>query len=152
MLIRIFIIIFICVLGCGYVLAKDKKDAAVGEDKASLVEYSASQTRDPLESWLPEIKDIGEIRDTIKRTGKGKDIAAPLPDFNLQGIVWGGEFAQAIIDGSVVRVGDTFKGVEIIEIAPDRIKLSYGEDIFYIFIDGKYDNKPTDDAFGDEFK
>ena len=59
----------------------------------------------------------------------------------------GGDINQAIIDGFVVKVGDTFKGVKIVEINPDRIKLSYAENIFYISVKDEYDNESADDEF-----
>jgi hypothetical protein len=37
----------------------------------------------------------------------------PLPELKVQGVIWGGNFPQAIVNNKVLKVGDTVEGVEI---------------------------------------
>lgn len=40
----------------------------------------------------------------------------PLPSVNITGLVWDSDRPQAIIDGLVVSIGDTVKGIEVTDI------------------------------------
>ncbi len=61
------------------------------------------QQRDPFESILPK-EDLG-----IKtEEGKAK-IQVPPPDLTVQGILWGSDKPQAIINGDVYGVGEVIK-------------------------------------------
>ena len=60
-----------------------------------------------------------------------------LPPISIQGVVWGGSSPNAIIDGRVVRKGDTLpEGVEILDISGAGIKVLYRGKIFTILPQG----------------
>ncbi|HDZ77589.1 MAG TPA: hypothetical protein ENH41_05855 [Candidatus Omnitrophica bacterium] len=134
MRIKIFLITISFILCSDYIFADE-------EVLGPAVIYSGFEYADPFKSHLPKRKELIEVKDLIQAE------EGELPDFKVQGIVWGGDINQAIIDGFVVKVGDTFKGVKIVEINPDRIKLSYAENIFYISVKDEYDNESADDEF-----
>lgn len=87
-------------------------------------EYKATGLRDPFQSQIYESEDW-------KATQKAADIKAaaeeekPLPSLNVQGVIWGGNFPQAIINDKVVKVGDVVEGVSIVNI--DK----YGIEVFF---------------------
>jgi len=43
----------------------------------------------------------------------------------LQGLVWGGDFPQAIINNKMVKIGDTIEGVEVVAIGKEGVTLVY---------------------------
>ncbi len=52
-----------------------------------------------------------------------KDI--PLPPLVIQGLLWGGEFPQAIINNKVVKIGDTIEEARIVEINKNGVILLF---------------------------
>ncbi len=71
-----------------------------------VVEYQAENLRDPFKRKVTDIKGAPaseEAKPTAAETQK------PLPLLEIQGIVWGGTFPQAIIENKVVKTGDFIK-------------------------------------------
>ena len=100
------------------------------EDEVEIIKrpplkYEASDLKDPFEDALPKPdKPVKPI------TGPVGPAAATLPAMEVQGLVWGGSMPQAIIDGQVLKVGDTIKNVEILEINKDGIKVLYNSKLY----------------------
>lgn len=106
---------------------KDVKDA-VGEKKPATeevivkpnVEYKAQDLRDPFQGpFAPEGTSVA-----------GPEVlAAPqtLPSLEIQGIIWGGDFPQAIINNKVVKIGDTIEGVQIMDINQSGVIVASGD-------------------------
>ncbi len=88
---------------------------------------SGKDYRDPFISVLP-VKEDPKVK-FPKTTRKGK---VSLPPLGIEGILWGGDNPQTIINGEVYRVGDTIKGVEakILRIEKNTVLISYGDRIF----------------------
>ncbi len=83
------------------------------------VEYKAEVLKDPFRGFRKkETKKINTVSES-------KTTAKPLPALTVQGIVWGGQTPQAIINNKVVKVGDTIENVEIIDITKN------GVDVFF---------------------
>ena len=60
-----------------------------------------------------------------------------LPSISIQGIIWGGSAPSAIIDGQVVRKGDTLsEGIQVLDISGAGIKVLYRGKIFTILPQG----------------
>lgn len=105
-------------------------------------ELTISQ-EDPLIDKLPKPKAIEEI--SYKKTEKDplKNIFAqfleklrrrvpekeieklPIPDLNIEGLIWNSDMPQAIVNGSVVKIGDHIEGVRIVEIDKKGITIDY---------------------------
>jgi len=78
------------------------------------VEYRAENLRDPFK----------EPRQDKDREDGGSQ--AKLPDLQVQGIIWGTDIPQAIINNKVVKVGDTIAGgVRIVEINKDGVSVFF---------------------------
>jgi hypothetical protein len=94
------------------------------------VSFQASGFRNPFKSVLPE-KIIEEK--TVKITKPAAAVEIMPPEVAIQGIVWGGEFPQAIINGKVLKEGDVLTGPEpitILEIRPKEVVIFYKNKIF----------------------
>lgn len=60
-----------------------------------------------------------------------------LPTLMIQGVIWGGDAPRAIIDGQVVRKGDTLPdGIDVLDISGAGIKVLYRGKIFTILPQG----------------
>jgi hypothetical protein len=49
-----------------------------------------------------------------------------LPNFTVQGLVWGGVFPQAIINDQVVKKGDVLGDAKIVEIGKEGVTVLFG--------------------------
>jgi hypothetical protein len=84
------------------------------------IEYKAEGLRDPFQSPLVEAKTPA-ITET---SGAAESVP---PSLTVQGLVWGGNFPQAIVNNKVVRTGDTIDGTRIISIDKDGVTVLFGE-------------------------
>jgi len=83
------------------------------------VVYGAGDLRDPFKSPIqPEVViepgDTGVVVPEV-----------PLPSLQVQGVFWGANFPQAIINDKVVKTGDTVDGVSVVSIDKDFITVSF---------------------------
>jgi hypothetical protein len=53
------------------------------------------------------------------------ELAPNLDNFKVQGVIWGGNFPQAIINNKILRVGDLIDGAEIASIEKEGITLNF---------------------------
>ena len=85
--------------------------------KPNIVEYKSGNMRDPFyQEKKPEvIKKIEEVPVEKK----------PLPALKIQGMVWGGDFPQAIINNKVVKIGDTIEGASIVQINKEGVVILF---------------------------
>lgn len=83
------------------------------------VEYKAAGLRDPFEA--PSVKK----REDEEKSAEPKVSRVPPPDLTVQGLIWGGNIPQAIINNKVVKVGDTIQGVKIISITKDGVTVLF---------------------------
>ncbi len=92
----------------------------------SKLAYDPVVSTDPFDDFLPKVK-----KTPVRGSGFGSEVqVAPLPAFNVQGIVWGGAVPQAVIDDQVVKIGDIVQDAEIVEISKDGIKVLYNKRIY----------------------
>ncbi|MFQ5680607.1 MAG: hypothetical protein ACE5GG_00920 [Candidatus Omnitrophota bacterium] len=97
------------------------------------VVYTAGKYFDPFSDWLP--REIKENPVVIKQRHRAKRQPAEniiLPNFSLEGIVWGGGFPQVIIDGLVLKEGEKIEGAEVLEITKSKVKMLYKNKIFFL--------------------
>lgn len=80
------------------------------------IEYESENLRDPFRGFIEERVTA------VKEEGR---IEIPLPSLNVQGIIWGGKFPQAIINHKVVKVEDTIEGARIIDINEDGVTVFF---------------------------
>ncbi len=79
------------------------------------VSYGAMNLRDPFESPMLSESEINGPQETI-----GTPDVLPMP-LTVQGIIWGSNLLQAIINNKVVKVGETIDGAKVISIDKDFI-------------------------------
>ena len=106
-----------------------EKQEATAEAKEIIlrpnVEYKAQGLDDPFaEPFLSQGSgEIGPVNSAAEM---------PLLNITVQGLIWGGNFPQAIINNKVVKVGDTVEGARIISIAKDGIFLFFNERQYHL--------------------
>lgn len=96
--------------------------------------YSQSKYKDPFEPLLPQ-----EVVEEERQEGVISEIDDPLPSVVVQGILWGVDSPQVIIDGEVYRAGDRLKDIDaqVFKIERGTVLISYGEKIYKIKIGKK---------------
>lgn len=81
------------------------------------VEYKAQGLRNPFEQPTTD----GESEDDSSRIKKEVEP----PKLIVQGIIWGGNFPQAIVNNKVVKVGDVLEGVDIVGINKEGVTVLF---------------------------
>ncbi len=85
------------------------------------IEYQADNFRDPFQKYAiePKVKvNQGQADKDLDKTD-----SEFINSLNVQGIILGGRFPQAIVNDTVVKVGDTVGGARIIGITKKGISL-----------------------------
>ena len=83
------------------------------------VAYQADEFRDPFKSTI--VSDTAAPRDSVNPLVPE---VSP-PELKVQGIFWGGDFPQAIVNDKVVKVGDEVNGAQIVSIEKDIITVFF---------------------------
>lgn len=112
-------VIFIILMGMIVFIemARCQEAAAPGSSQQEIkIEYKSEDLKDPFQEEKIEIQEEQQQEQE----------ARPLPALNVQGIVWGGNLLQAIINNKVVRVGDTIEGARISDISQSGVTLFFG--------------------------
>lgn len=84
------------------------------------VEYKAAGLKDPFQPAIQE-----EITVSASAAAENADAAKPMPSLTLKGMIWGGNFPQAIINNKVVRVGDMIGDAQIVDIGKEGVVVLY---------------------------
>lgn len=87
----------------------------------TVTDYKAENLRDPFQDYFikePENSDQPEI------PGSTTEIIKP-PKLQIQGIFWGANFPQAIVNKMIVKEGDTIEGVKILRIQKEGLTLFF---------------------------
>lgn len=82
------------------------------------IEYKAAGLRDPFEA--PSVKKGEADEDAVTKLS-----ATPPPVLTVQGLIWGGDIPQAIINDNVVKLGDTIQGAKILSITKDGVTVLF---------------------------
>ncbi len=76
--------------------------------------YIKGESRDPFHGLIEESSNAKGVVET------------PMPTLNVQGVVWGTSLPQAIINGQVIKIGDTIEKARIIDINKDGVVIFFG--------------------------
>lgn len=95
------------------------------------VEYKAQGLRNPFEQPV-----LVSESDNVDSSFKPE--IAKLPQLTVQGIIWGGNLPQAIINNKVVKIGDVLEGAEVVEIEKEGVTVLFAG----------VDHKLTTQSFG----
>jgi hypothetical protein len=88
------------------------------------IDYDAAQLRDPFQSYLKEHKEELPVEENIG--------PFQLPSLNVQGIIWGSNIPQAIINNKVLKTGDIIDDAKILVINKTGVKMVYKNHEFNI--------------------
>ncbi|MFA7677535.1 MAG: type II secretion system protein N [Candidatus Omnitrophota bacterium] len=90
--------------------------------------YSQNVTSDPFESLLPK-EEKSRTSSAEKKTASKADLK-----ISLEGVLWGSDTPQAIIDGDVYKVGDKLKKIDasVFRITKNVVFMSYDGKIYEI--------------------
>lgn len=102
--------------------------------------FSADQEANPFtlkDPFLPLFpKKAKEVKKEIKiipeEVEVKKEEKVRPPELSVQGLVWGKTNPQAIINHTVVTVGDEIDGVKILNINKEGIKILFQNQIFFV--------------------
>lgn len=83
------------------------------------VEYNAEDLSDPFRGIIIEETPPSGEEQALEVTPQ------ILPSLDVQGVIWGGRFPQAIINNKVVKIGDTIEGAVVISIDKDGITVLF---------------------------
>lgn len=110
------------------------------------VEYNTENMRDP---FVWQIKQDLNPAPAIEEKTSAEQQVQP-PPLKVTGMIWGGKFPQAIVDGKVVKAGDKVQGARIISIDKEGVKVSYYNKIFNLSspATGQLENLKTNPAGG----
>jgi len=104
-----------------------KPDARMGlipAPKAVFHSVYTSSKEDPFKNLLQlYLYNMRKVKPVVKTT-------LPLPKLAIEGMIWNTNMPQAIVNGHVVRIGDTTEGVRIVKIEKQGITIDYnGESV-----------------------
>ena len=107
-------------------LSKEAKATTEPVSDASLglndIEYKAEGLKDPFQPFEKETKVVPQPSEVPG--GVNKEM--PLPRLVIQGVVWGSNLPQVIINNKVLKIGDTIEGARISAISKEGVVLFYG--------------------------
>ena len=83
--------------------------------------YTQEYNDDPFKAMLPK-KEVPVVVQQEPEPVVEEVIVAP--KIVVTGVVWGGNFPQALMNGGVYKVGDTVKGTNAVVSSIDRNKVS----------------------------
>jgi hypothetical protein len=98
------------------------------------IKYKSADLRDPFTSEIVEKKKESL---TSQKEGELNKPTLDLDALVVQGIIWGGEIPQAIINNKVLSVGSLINEAEILSIDKTGITLSFAGEIFNLSAPGK---------------
>jgi hypothetical protein len=105
---------------CAYADSAESKaqepDEVIGRLK---VQYKAEGLSDPFRAVIGKVG----LQDETVTSRVEKEIK--IPDFVVQGVIWGPRLNQAIINNKVLKKGDTIEGAEVLAIDKSGIILLF---------------------------
>jgi hypothetical protein len=127
---KILKIVFISILlvNCAPLFAADLDEGLVARP---VIEYTSAGLRDPFADQLQLAIQQEKKEEELKAPEVSQEEAVleePMPDlgsYNVQGVIWGGGFPQAIINNRVFSVGDSMDGFQITGIEKTGIILNF---------------------------
>ena len=83
------------------------------------VEYRAQGLRNPFEQPILE-SELTDVGGSLKSKEEKS-----LPELTVQGIIWGSNLPQAIVNNKVVKVGDSLESVDIVAINKEGVTVLF---------------------------
>ncbi len=111
----------------------DSKTAVDDVLKRAKLEYKADNLRDPFQKYFViPVQTPGEISVEQEEASaeKSAEDEAAIQAIKLQGLIWGGNIPQAIINERVAKVGDVVDNMQIIEISKDGVSVLFNNRVY----------------------
>ena len=104
------------------------KDPEIEQLASTLeVDYNIAESyktiHNPFEPQLPVVKVDKPISNPMPTNDIPAPTEAPTPQFKISGLVWNTQAPTAIINGSIVKVGDQVSNWAITEISKEGVRL-----------------------------
>lgn len=90
------------------------------------VKYTSEKSPDPFISPF-ELEAMSRNKTIVKTTEELEISSEELEGFQVTGIVWGSRFPQAIINETVVKIGEAINGASIVDITKEGVYVVYEE-------------------------
>jgi hypothetical protein len=87
--------------------------------------YMASDKRDPLENLFPKPEQPKEAIPEVESEVVEENLPPKIPPLLVEGMIWGGNRPQAIINSKVYDVGDMVEGGKIVSIDTNGVKIDF---------------------------
>ncbi len=100
--------------------ASEKAVSEVLIPKRPVQTYRAQGLRDPFEPYATEKKEQGTSKEA-SNIAKQQEAVKPFPNLTIQGLAWGGDFPQAIVDNKVLKIGQMIEGASVKKIDKDGV-------------------------------
>ncbi|MFA5144980.1 MAG: hypothetical protein WC723_03125 [Candidatus Omnitrophota bacterium] len=107
--------------------AQAEKPSVAGRIERPVVEYKAQGLRDPFRSPSTGGDDSRQAKQSEKPVHPGGAVEQQLPSLVVQGLIWGGDFPQAIINNKVLKIGDVIGGARVTSIDKDGVSVYFAE-------------------------
>ncbi|MFH1867882.1 MAG: general secretion pathway protein GspB [Candidatus Omnitrophota bacterium] len=143
-ILAIIIPIFLIGLGYSFMHGRTKSQDA-GTDGINIIEkeqemglHAQADAEISIPDGILEVKYEGSGKDPLKdlmqeylKTQKYEEPKLvmgemPLPDLKIQGLLWKSDMPQVIVNGQVLKLGDTIEGVKISDIKKEGITVEHG--------------------------
>jgi hypothetical protein len=107
-------------------LFKKVKESTVSEEAAEDKEIDNIQRPNRLANTKYEGSAKDPLKDLFKEyiqkfPKKQTKTTVPLPSLSIQGIIWNTNMPQAIVNGQIVKEGDSVSGVRVVKIEKEGI-------------------------------
>lgn len=119
----------IILLVCGLSICNLFTNRVLSEVVRQKVDYTAIELPDP---FLNQSARDATLKEVYVPTEEIKDVH--LPSLIIQGLLWGGEFPQAIINNKVMKIGDTIEEARITDINKNGVILLFAGKKFSLSI------------------
>lgn len=134
-----YILLVLILTGIGFIQAAlAQVNSREGIIMRPQVKYESSGLRDPFRSYL--------IKDQPGAVSLDKS-KINLDAFKLQGVIWGGKIAQAIINNQVVVAGGVVDGASVLRIEKEGVTLNISGQVVNLAAPGQgYISKEINDT------
>jgi hypothetical protein len=95
--------------------------AACGQEDVPRVEYGAQNLKDPFKTYV--VKEAKPDQPAVAQIEP--EVVKPAPTLNIQGIFWGGQYPQAIVNDTVVKEGQVIEEAKVMSIQRDGVKFLF---------------------------
>jgi hypothetical protein len=114
-------------------IASAEEAVAEGVIVRPVLEYKSGNLRDPFETYV--VKEVP--KEISQQDADLSPQKLDLDKIKVQGVIWGSQVPQAIINDQVLRVGDLIEGAQIMSIEKKGITVSFNGEAYDLISPGQ---------------